>query len=140
MNNRTPFLLCLIGGILLIITSVAGSIGFFADLIAYAAASFPDLAGILEWILVILSYIAGLGGIGVILGGFLLTRNRVGTGKFIIGIAAGIGLIGLIINLIQIFLVGGALGTFNILALGLQSPGWVGAFITIPARRMASTE
>ncbi len=124
----------------MIITSIAGSIGFFGDLIAYAAAAFPGFAGILEWILVILSFIAGLGGVGVIVGGFLLTRNRVGTGKFIIGIAAGMGLIGLIINLIQIFLVGGALGTLNIVALGLQSPGWIGAFITIPARRMASGE
>ena len=140
MQNKTPFLLCLIGGILLIIASAVGSIGIYGDILTYVQVALPDLAGVIEYALIILNFIAGLGGIAVIFGATMLTRGKVGSGKFIIGIALSMGLIGLIIGLIQIFMVSGVTGVLNFIAVMSQVPGWIGTVMAIFGRRMASSD
>jgi hypothetical protein len=140
MQNKTSFLLCLIGGILLIIASAVGSIGIYGDILTYVQTAFPDLAGVLEYVLIILNFIAGLGGIAVIFGALMLTRGKVGSGKFIIGIALSMGLIGLIIGLIQIFMVSGVTGVFNFVAIASQGAGWTGTVLAIVGRQMASSD
>ena len=140
MQNKTPFLLCLIGGILLIIASLVGSIGIYGDILDYVAVALPDLVGIIEYVLIILNFIAGLGGIAVIFGALMLTRGKVGSGKFIIGIALSMGLIGLIIGLIEIFLVSGVTGVMNFVAVMSQVPGWIGTVLVILGRQMASSD
>ena len=72
--------------------SWVGSIGFIADIAVYAATYFPAAADVITLILTILLYIAALGGIAVIIGGILIAMDRVGTGKFVIGLGAGVGL------------------------------------------------
>ena len=139
MHNRIPFLLCIVGGILLIATSTVGSIGFL-QLIADIVASIPaleDYLWLINMILYVLLFLAGLGGISVIIGGVLLTGARVGTGKFIIGLGAGMGLIGLVISLIEIIWTSGFGTLVNFLLLAAQSAGWVGATLTIIARQTA---
>jgi hypothetical protein len=132
------FILALIGGLLLISVSAVGSIGFWGDIIAFITATFPETADIMVVLFTILMYIAGLGGVGVIIGGYLLTTDRVGTGKFVIGIAAGMGLIGLIIYLAQLYMTGGIALVLDMVSLLSQSAGWIGAVLSIVARQMAS--
>ncbi|TFF91211.1 hypothetical protein EU545_05065 [Candidatus Thorarchaeota archaeon] len=139
MQNMKSFILCLIGGILLIVAGAVGSIGAleFMTLIG----TIPELEFIVPYVdilLKVLVFIASLGGIGVIAGGFLLTTPRVGTGKFIIGIAAGMGLIGLIIQLVKVVYFAGIEGLFNLLEAISQSIGWIGIILTIFGRRTAS--
>ncbi len=137
MQNKTPFLLCLLGGALMIYAGVVGSVGIWGELISLAATLAPALADVLFWILVILINIASLGGVGVILGGYLMTTNRFGTGKFIIGLAAGMGLIGFLILIAQMYMAVGFaafLMVFNIIS---SSAGILGVVITIVARAMA---
>jgi len=137
LRNRNSFLLALIGGILLISVSAIGSIGFWGDIIAYITANFPETSGIMIVLFTILMYIAGLGGVGVIIGGYLLTTDRFGTGKFILGISAGMGLIGLIIYLVQLYMTGGIELVLDMVSLLSQSAGWIGAILSIVARQMA---
>ena len=138
MHNKKAFIMCLVGGILLFLASVMGSIGMYGTIIAFVADQYPEMIGILDNVLLVLSFIAGLGGIGVIIGGFMLTSDRVGTGKFIIGIAAGMGLIGLIIVLAQHFMLAGTSGVVDYVTLMLsQGSGWIGAILAILGRKMA---
>jgi hypothetical protein len=138
MHNKKAFIMCLVGGILLFLASAIGSIGMYGTVIAFVADQYPEMVGILDNLLLILSFIAGLGGIGVIIGAYMLTTDRVGTGKFIIGIAAGMGLVGLVIVLAQNFMLAGTSGVVDYVNLMIsQGSGWIGAVLAILGRKMA---
>jgi hypothetical protein len=128
------FGLCLIGGIMMIYAGVAGSVGIWGDLIALAASLAPGFADLLFWILLILENIATLGGIAVIIGAFLFTTNRVGTGKFIVGIAAGMGIIGFIILIYNLYMAVGIAAILEIYNLLSNSMGLLGVVLTIIGR------
>jgi len=122
----------------LFLASAIGSIGMYGTVIAFVADQYPEMVGILDNLLLILSFIAGLGGIGVIIGAYMLTTDRVGTGKFIIGIAAGMGLVGLVIVLAQNFMLAGTSGVVDYVNLMIsQGSGWIGAVLAILGRKMA---
>ncbi len=100
----------------------------------------PALSGIwliVDIILLVLWIISWLGGIAIILGGYLMTTRRVGTGKFIVGIAAGFGLFSLIILIIQVVIVGGLVGLLVFFAIAANSLLGMGLLLTIIARRIA---
>jgi hypothetical protein len=128
------FGLCLIGGIMMIYAGIAGSVGIWGDLIALAASLAPGFADLLFWILLILENIATLGGIAVIIGAFLFTTNRVGTGKFIVGIAAGMGIIGFIILIYNLYMAVGIAAILEIYNLLSNSMGLLGVVLTIIGR------
>lgn len=140
MKNGLSVALALIGGFLLFQVSWVGSIGFIADIAAYAASSFPAIAETITLILTILLYIAALGGIAVIIGGILIAMDRIGTGKFVIGLGAGLGLFGLIIMLVEAYLAGGVAALTEILTLISQSIAWIGVIMSIVARTRAKSE
>jgi len=122
----------------LFLASAIGNIGMYGTIIAFVADQYPEMVGILDNVLLILSFIAGLGGIGVIIGAFMLTTDRLGTGKFVIGIAAGMGLIGLAIVLAQYFMLAGTSGVIDYVNLMVsQGSGWIGAVLAILGRKMA---
>ncbi|MDF1539990.1 MAG: hypothetical protein P1Q69_13925 [Candidatus Thorarchaeota archaeon] len=138
MQNRTSFILVLIGGIILLIEGITGSIGFFAYLELIETIPelvlFVPIVNALVWLLTILAFTSGFGTIG---GGYLLTTKRVGTGKFIIGLSVGMGLIGLIIKLAQLIWFSGATAVLDFFVIAAQSLGWVGIFLTIAGRQSA---
>ena len=140
MRNGLAVALALIGGFLLFQVSWVGSIGFIADIAVYATTYFPAVAEIMTLVLTILLYIAALGGIAVIIGGILIAMDRVGTGKFVIGLGAGVGLLGLIITLVEAYLAGGIVVLTDFLTLVSQSIAWIGVIMSIVARSMAKKE
>ena len=100
----------------------------------------PALSGIwliVDIILLVLWIISWLGGVAIILGGYLMTTRRVGTGKIIVGIAAGFGLFSLVIVLIQISIVWGPLGLLVLFAVVSNSLLAIGLLLTIIARTIA---
>ena len=137
MNNKVPFIMCLLGGALMINAGVVGSVGFWGYLITYAAAIAPGFEDVMLWILVILQNIATMGGIAVIIGGYLITTNRFGTGKFIIGIAAGLGLFGFIMLIYNMYMSMGLAAFTEILNILATSAAIAGPVLTIIARTMA---
>ncbi|MFO7837039.1 MAG: hypothetical protein R6V83_10300 [Candidatus Thorarchaeota archaeon] len=140
MENKKSFVLCLLGGLLLIITSATGSIGYFGMLEElHTIPELQNIVWVVDILLFVLTFIAGLGGIGVIIGSYLLTTARVGTGKFIIGIAAGLGLIGLIIELGKTVYFSGLGILVDFLLLIAQSIGWIGIILSIIGRQTTSS-
>jgi len=86
---------------MLIVSGAAGDVGFL-DTIAEIVASIPELQPFLETLEILritLGGLASLGGNIVIVGGFLLTIDKVTTGKILIGLGAGMGVFGLIIQI-----------------------------------------
>ena len=124
------------GGILMIYAGVSGSIGIFQTLAEYAKEYLePSQASILETILIVLGFIASLGGISVLAGVYLIKKRRKGTGKFIIGIGPGMGLIGLILLLITTIIGGAGLtGAYQLLAAMATGASGLGVLLTILGR------
>ena len=140
MRNDTSFVLCLIGGLMLIMVNYSGAMwnllfGLYGFIHGIAALSGIWL--IVDIILLVLWIISWLGGVAIILGGYLMTTRRVGTGKFIVGIAAGFGLFSLIIVIIQVVIVWGLVGLLVLFAVATNSLLAMGLLLTIIARRIA---
>ncbi len=139
MKNRTPFLLCLIGGIFLFGAGYNGGIDTIV-LIFLLVHSIPALAPIYFFaniLLFILFVIAWSGGLAVILGGYMLTTSHIRIGKFIIAIAAGFGLISLILTIILVVFSSGWGGLLFLTWLILNTAWALGLVLTIIARSTA---
>ncbi len=139
MRNRTPFLLCLIGGILLIAVDYIDGISTIVliYMFVHALGFLAPLYLIIDIVLLILFLIAWAGGIAIILGGYLLTTTHVRTGKFLITIASGFGLISLIIMIYHAYIVGGLLGLLVLGWVFLRFAKFLGLLLTIIARNKA---
>ena len=125
--------LCILGGILMIISSAVGSVSFFALVFGIASDLLgEEVALALSIVLTIFAIIAALGGVAVIIGVILVTRDKIGLGKFIIGLGAGMGLIGLIIFIISSFMAGVLAIIYALINGGY---GLRGVILTIFARR-----
>ncbi|MFX1393888.1 MAG: hypothetical protein ACFFAH_09970 [Promethearchaeota archaeon] len=130
--------LSILGGILMILSSIIGSVSFFALVFGIASDLLgSEVAFILSIILIIFAFIAGLGGIAVIIGVILVVRDKIGLGKFIIGLGAGMGLIGFIIFIIT-SIMAGPLAILYAFING--SYGLLGVILTIFARRKFKKE
>ena len=103
----------------------------------HAIPALSDIWLIIDIILLVLGIISWLGGVAIIIGGYLMTTRRVGTGKFIVGVAAGFGLISLIIVVIQVFLAWGLAALLLIFAVLTNSLLAIGLLLTIIARSIA---
>jgi hypothetical protein len=137
MENKKWILLCIVGGILMILSSLVGSISFFETLFSLIKAEVgEDVAKVISVIIQILGYIAMGGGISVIIGALLVALDHYRLGKFIISLGAGLGLIGLIIafitGLIQGTIVEDVEGMVSEITHG--SYGFIGIILTIIAR------
>ncbi len=137
MKNKIAFILCLIAGIIFIEVAWTGNIGIFAYL-SNITTVFPQLASlevIINWTLYILTFLAGLGGIAVIIGAILVTTERTGIGKFVIGLGVGMSLIGIIINLVMAIWLGGLTGVYDMFLVSASITGWIGIILSIIGRR-----
>ncbi|TFG32903.1 hypothetical protein EU527_09225 [Candidatus Thorarchaeota archaeon] len=138
LRNKIPFILCIIGGALMLYAGVVGSVGIWEQLGNYVVDNFaPEASPIVFGILVILGNIASLGGIAVFVGGYFLTTDRVGIGKFIIGIAAGLGIFGFIMLIINMYLAMGVAAFAELLNILATTASILGPVLTIVARMMA---
>lgn len=138
MENKKWMILCVIGGILMIISSTVGGISFFVRISGILTDIEPQLAPILNIILQIFNYIALGGGVSVIIGTVIVALDHYGIGKFIIGLGAGMGLIGLILHIIMGIIGGTLTNELMTIVLNLISLtggfGFVGIILTIFGR------
>ena len=143
MRNKVSVILCIIGGILMIIASIVGTATTYQIIVDFLSKSFPDYETYLRILLTICIFIALGGGISVIIGS-IITFKSLGLGKWIIGIGAGMGLIGLIIFIVTGIIAGSITGTVLEIIIGLllgpMSYGIIGVFMTIFARRAMSKD
>lgn len=137
MENKQWILLCLISGILMIISSTIGSITFFETLYSLIEEDIgEDEAKIVSLVIQILGYIAIGGGISVIVGALIVAMDHYRLGKFIIGIGAGMGLISLIIFFVAGIFEGTLVEEMEglIAEIAHGSYGFLGIILTIIAR------
>ena len=138
MKNKGSITTCIIGGILMVIAAVAGTAYVYGLIVSEASKQFPEYAAQLELFLMICVIIAVGGGISVIVGS-IIALKVVGIGKWIIGLGAGMGLIGFLSWLITGIYTGTITGSVTEIVIGLllgpASYGIIGVFLTIWARR-----
>jgi hypothetical protein len=140
MKNQMPFVLCLIGGLLLISVNYTHGVNTIALLYIFlhTIAALAPYFFVIDAILFVLWLIAWFGGAAVIAGGYLLTTSHVRIGKFVIAVSAGFGLISLILTVLWVFLVSGWVGLL-VLGFLIANTGWaIGLILTIIARTMAN--
>ena len=133
-SSNSAVVLAFLSGILLIVAGAVGSVGIIGTAIEYAIEYLGgSMADMLSLLLQALNLIASLGGLAVIAGGILIYVGRKGLGKFIIGLGAGMGLIGFLVVMGSAILHGWS-HTVYFLVLVSQSLGWIGTILAIFAR------
>jgi hypothetical protein len=139
MRNQTPFALCIIGGLLLLVAGYTqgGQTIVFVYLLVHSISALAPFFIIIDLILLILWIIALLGGLAVILGGYLLTTSHIRTGKFIVAISTGFGLISFLLVIFYVVITVGWAGLLILAWLILNSAWALGLILTIVARSMA---
>ncbi|MHA2430640.1 MAG: hypothetical protein ACXACC_06345 [Promethearchaeota archaeon] len=101
MEHKKWVILCIIGGILMVLSSLIGSLGFIGTVLKLAAGVLgPEMQQIISNLLTVLGYIAAGGGISVILGALIAGFGPDRLGRIIIALGIGINIIGLIIILV----------------------------------------
>jgi len=129
-KNKQSMIIAIIAGILLLIAGVSGLATW--ETIKYFVIKNLNIDNeIIQVVFAVLIFIASLGGISVIAGGLLIGKNRVRTGKFLITLGAGLGLIGLIFSIIIGYYEG------NLTIGSFFSIGTIGLILSIVARMRA---
>jgi len=138
MSLRINLLACvlsLLAGVLLIVSGTQGPIGIFLLILEQLPLFIKDalIQTIVAAIALFLTILSSLGGFTVILGGYLLYKNHVGTGKLLIGLGAGVGIPWLLFMLFTVAI------TQQITAVTAQHSilGWVGIILAFIARSIA---
>jgi hypothetical protein len=121
-----------------VVAGVTGSLGILGDLFNGISTLLPQIASLIRITLILLAVIASFGGFTVITGGFLVLNRKRITGKFLMSLGGGVGMIGFAINLISGLGLGWAIlsGVVAIFVVG-QSIGWIGLIISLIARIIA---
>lgn len=136
IHNRTSFILCLIGGGLLIASAASGTIGMLGEIVDGLSQLFgPHFVMTFAIVMGILGVLTLFGGIGVIIAGFVLTTRRIELGRNMILISVGTGVLGLAMSLVQLIIAGNPMMEPS--SQIAQIPGWVGAILSVEARIIA---
>ena len=137
MEHKKWVILCFIGGVLMLLSSVVGSVGFIDTVLTWAAGVFGlEMTKTFSILMTILAYIAAGGGISVIVGSLIAGYGPDRIGRIVIGIGIGTGLIGLIIILITNLMTGVSISDLpNIFLSAFNGTyGLVGVLISIFSR------
>ena len=120
----------------MIISGASGAIAVL-DVLAESLTVLFGLSAVLpfEAVMGYLAVMTSIAGLVAIIGGLILTTDRVWVGRIILLGAIAAGVLGLLISMVQLVMV----GTLNMgITLQLQqSLGWIGAIIAIVARIIA---
>lgn len=101
MEHKKWVILCLIGGALMLVSSIVGRVGFLGTLLSLISEFVgPETQRIIEIVLTVFTFIAAGGGISVIIGALIAGFNSDFIGRIVIGFGIGVSLISLIILLI----------------------------------------
>jgi hypothetical protein len=127
-KNKKVMIIAFIAGILLLISGVSG-LATWEAIKSFVTENIIDNY-IVQIVFGILIFIASLGGISVIIGGFLIGKEKIRSGKLFISLGAGLGIIGLIFSIIV------AIMENNLTIGSFFSVGFIGLVLSIVARLM----
>jgi len=134
-RNLLVLVLSICGGGLLIVSGTRGPIGIYEAILQNLPLFIKDplvllMATVMALILVILS---SLGGLTVIVGGYLIYKGHVTTGKLMIGLGAGVGIPWLLFILFTLMITQGLTSVITQHSI----TGWMGIIISFIARLIA---
>lgn len=89
-----------VSGLLLILTGGTGAVGLIALGWELARLVAPDLEPAVRPFFVVAFLVAALGGFSVVAGGWLLSRHRLWAGRVFVRLGAGVGLMGLLLDIV----------------------------------------
>ena len=129
-NNKNAMIIAIIGGILLILSGLNG-VTAMNDIKDFVKDEISD-DDIIQYGFIILILIASLGGFAVIIGGLLIWKNKLGIGRFIIGVGAVAGLIGLLAHIYY------GISEGTVILYTYHALGALGIILSMVARRIAN--
>ena len=131
-QNSKAMVIAIAAGILLLIAGVSG-VATWETIKDFVTTHIMN-NNIVQIVFVVLIFIASLGGIAVIAGGLLIGKDKIGTGKFLISLGAGLGLIGLIFSIVVAYI------EKDLTISSFLSIGAIGLILSIVARIVAKKE
>jgi hypothetical protein len=137
-RRRAAFVLALVGGVTMLIGGVTGGLGVYSLSFAEISMVYPQLVNVLNVLLPALTAVASFGGLAVIAGGILFLAGRIGIGKLLITLGAGVGFAGIVMGLTTGLIQGqGIVASAQAVFATGQTIGWIGIFLSIFARWIA---
>ncbi len=134
-RNLLVLVFSLLGGALLIVSGTRGPLGIYETILQNLPLFIKDSAvlSIATAVAAILITLSSLGGLIVIIGGYLVYRKHVSIGKLMIGFGGGAGIPFLLFLLLTIF------NTHELLTVVTQHSltGWTGILLSLIARTLA---
>ena len=143
LTRIIPSVLAIISGIMMISVSWSGGIGLLTGVLSFIqnyvaqnlSSQYASLVIIsVTMVEIILSLLAGLGGISVIIGGVILIWIK-WLGKFLITVGSGVTILTMVFLLGQTMFQGGSAAT-ELLQIMLNSTGWIAVFLSLIARSL----
>lgn len=131
-RNKIAMVLAIIAGALLILSGIDG-IGMWELIKQFVTTYLIDHIAV-QIIFAAIIFIASLGGVAVIIGGLLIGKERLTTGKLLVMLGTGMGLIGLAAAIVVDY-ESGNFSIENYLSLGM-----IGVILSIIARMMAGKQ
>ncbi len=136
IRNKTAAILAIVGGLFILIGGGTGMVSFLNELSEIVKDMMGEPNQTVETIFMILIFIAALGGVAVMIGGFLFFRDYVRIGKILIFLGAGIGIVGLIIWFLSFVVQGEGLEFFSLITTTFLG---IGIILSIAANFAAKT-
>lgn len=99
-RNKLAGIIAIVGGALLFLSGTAGMVGFLESLHEIVNDVMGDTNETIENVFWVLIIIAMLGGISVMIGGYLIWKDFPIAGKILIILGTSMGVVGLIISLL----------------------------------------
>jgi len=131
-DNKKAMIVAILAGILLLISGISG-LATWETIKDFVINNIIDNSFV-QIIFAVLIFIASLGGISVIIGGLLIGKDKIRTGKLFISLGAGLGIIGLIFSIIV------AIMENNLIIGSYFSVGFIGLILSIIARLLIKKE
>ncbi|MFX1331272.1 MAG: hypothetical protein ACFE9W_06935 [Promethearchaeota archaeon] len=129
-------MLCLVGGLLMISSGASGAISTLAELAPHLGNLFgTGFVLTFDTIMGILAALTLISGVGVIVGGLVLTTRFYLLGRVVVVFCIVMGVAGLIMSLLQLLMAGTLMMGLSIQLA--QSIGWVGAMFSLIAQTIA---
>ncbi len=127
-KNKRPLALAIISGYFLLLSGTTGVVPILS--IESIILRYLDMA-VIRLIFYLILIVASLGGISVMLGGFLIYKKNVSTGKILITIGSGSGILSVIMNILL------AISSQNLTVSWFLSFGTIGIMLAILAKLYA---
>ncbi len=143
LTRIIPSVLAIISGIMMISVSWSGGLGLLTGVLSFIqnyvaqnlSSQYASLVIIsVTMVEIILSLLAGLGGITVIIGGIILIWIK-WLGKFLITMGSGVTILTMLFLSGQTMFQGGSAAT-EMLQIMLNSTGWIAVFLSLIARSL----